>query len=542
MSNKNTDTEKIEGNGLVNDETGRLKMSSSVLIIAAVTFVGDSSRGVLFPVLWPLCQSLGGNSLQLGLLVSTFSFGRFLVTTPFGYFCDNYRHRITLLISNFLLLLGALCWANAYATRSIGFLYFAQLLMGVGSGTLGVTRSYVVEQTLPKYRTEILAIMTALQFAGFTVSPFIGSFLSFLGQLNTTTHYWEYSLPAYFIALLCLCCCIALFVTFKDIPQAEVVAKKPERKVSKATTPVTAAESDEKRGILQLIVIFIFLNITTKGSIAVYETLASQIAYSDYKISSLLLGLTISLSGAFGTLILLNFQVVTSYLGDDYIVMLLGVALMILAQFIICSYGGRIPTVEQYYCAVILMYAVAYPVGHTAILGAFSKIQKTGKQASLLGWFASAGSLARVVFPILSSVLNQSAKNSPFMLALICLCISIVYIIVSKPLIYRTVLNDSVVVAAIVPRPVKQVAMITYNPLDSYSNEDEETGDPEQGKESPAAEKGNVVQTPSHQSISNWEKAMIVASVAGVAFGIAVIATSTPNHGSFSFFTEPEDV
>jgi ceroid-lipofuscinosis MFS transporter 7 len=323
MSNKNTVTEKIEGN----EETGRLKMSPSVLIIAAVTFVGDSSRGVLFPVLWTLCQSLGGNTLQLGLLVSTFSFGRFLVTTPFGYFCDKYRHRITLLISNFLLLLGAICWANAYATKSIGFLYFAQLLMGVGSGTLGVTRSYVVEQTLPKYRTEILAIMTAVQFAGFTVSPFIGSFLSFLGQWNnTTTHYWEYSLPAYFIALLCLCCCIALFVTFKDIPRDEVVvvAKNPEKKVSEeavsiATTgaTATAAELNEKRDILQLIVIFIFLNITTKGSIAVYETLASQIAYSDYQISSLLLGLTISLSGAFGTLILLNFQVVTSYLGDD---------------------------------------------------------------------------------------------------------------------------------------------------------------------------------------------------------------------------------
>jgi hypothetical protein len=71
MSNKNTVTEKIEGN----EETGRLKMSPSVLIIAAVTFVGDSSRGVLFPVLWTLCQSLGGNTLQLGLLVSTFSFG-----------------------------------------------------------------------------------------------------------------------------------------------------------------------------------------------------------------------------------------------------------------------------------------------------------------------------------------------------------------------------------------------------------------------------------------------------------------------------------
>lgn len=38
----------------------------SVHIVGLVTFVGDSARGILFPVLWPLCQYLGGNNLQYG--------------------------------------------------------------------------------------------------------------------------------------------------------------------------------------------------------------------------------------------------------------------------------------------------------------------------------------------------------------------------------------------------------------------------------------------------------------------------------------------
>lgn len=39
---------------------------TSAAIINLVTFVGDSSRGILFPVLWPLCQSLGGSQVEYG--------------------------------------------------------------------------------------------------------------------------------------------------------------------------------------------------------------------------------------------------------------------------------------------------------------------------------------------------------------------------------------------------------------------------------------------------------------------------------------------
>lgn len=33
--------------------------SSSLLVVGLVTFIGDCSRGVLFPVLWPVCERLG---------------------------------------------------------------------------------------------------------------------------------------------------------------------------------------------------------------------------------------------------------------------------------------------------------------------------------------------------------------------------------------------------------------------------------------------------------------------------------------------------
>ena len=41
-------------------------VDTSVAIVGLVTFVGDAARGILFPVLWPLCESLGGSHVHYG--------------------------------------------------------------------------------------------------------------------------------------------------------------------------------------------------------------------------------------------------------------------------------------------------------------------------------------------------------------------------------------------------------------------------------------------------------------------------------------------
>ena len=53
-------------------------------------------------------------------------------------------------------------------------------------------------------------------------------------------------------------------------------------------------------------------------------------------------------------------------------------------------------------------YGVGYPVGHTAVIGWFSKAMKNRPQGMLMGLFASAGSLARIVFPICTGLVADS--------------------------------------------------------------------------------------------------------------------------------------
>lgn len=490
----------------------------SFYIVAFIVFVGDSSRGILFPVLFSRCSFLGGGAVELGYLVATFSLGRLLMTTPIGYFCDMYRHRAALMITSAMLVLGAVLWANA---GTLPLLFLAQFVIGVGSGSLGITRSFVVEQCPVERRTQLLSLLTALQYAGFTCSPFIGSGLSALAPADT---YWYFSLPAYFVGLLSLYACVALYVIFRDIsieeeagprlptqkaaggpgagvsielvkPMPEVGgsdAKKedkevvPSRDVEEVTNPLLAMarvpaveEAGKPPGIGPaataadtkdaaaptlsdasiVMLIMILLNITTKGSIAVFETLGAQLLAVYYSISSLNLGVIVSAAGAVGVVNLLLFKDVWCAYFTDVQLIQGGIFLMCVSILLILAYGGERPDVSTFLSGFILIYAVGYPIAHTACLGAFAKIQKSGRQATLMGLFATAGSLARIVLPIASSYLYVNVSyNGPFSLVLLLLTLSLLGIKAARVRIAEIV-HEAIVEEAWKWRYVKLAAL-----------------------------------------------------------------------------------
>jgi hypothetical protein len=76
------------------------------------------------------------------------------------------------------------------------------------------------------------------------------------------------------------------------------------------------------------------------------------------------------------------------------------------AVLVAIAVAGRSKTAGliTFYTATWAVYAVAYPIGHTAVLGYFSKVVSLnkGSQGLMLSWFGSAGSVARICFPLIS--------------------------------------------------------------------------------------------------------------------------------------------
>jgi ceroid-lipofuscinosis MFS transporter 7 len=145
-----------------------------------VIFLGDMGRGIFFPTMWNLVQIIGGNELDLGFLIGSFSFGRVLVLPMLGHLSNVYGTRFVNKITLLILASGSFLFSIVLNVRKMWFMLLANILIGIGSGNLGVTFSYASSVTPRRKRTSYLALCCAIQYAGTTGTPFIGSLFVWL--------------------------------------------------------------------------------------------------------------------------------------------------------------------------------------------------------------------------------------------------------------------------------------------------------------------------------------------------------------------------
>lgn len=455
LSESDDEDDRVRQLSIIHPSVLKQRDWPSLLVIYFVTFAGDACRGVLSTVLWPLCQSLGGNLIQLGYLVSAFSVGRMVVSTRVGIISDQHGHRAALLLSSLVVICAGLLWANIglCPTGKLPLLYLSQFLLGSGTGSLGATRSYVVDTTAPQDRTHTLAQLSALQYAGFSATSVIGASLLTLGA--SLSAFWEFSLPAYVIVFLGALSCGLLLWPFRDVPRQEVSAaavlavrrqfeeKKGQQQQEKqqqqeeeeeASLSVQAqgakseslpegAEADTTARIAHLMIL---LNFSTRGVVAVYETQMVQTLLDVYQLGELRTGAVITAGGVLGTLQFLFYRCIWQRRpGNEAQLIVLGLLVMAAAQAFIIDWGPRLPRgIWHYIVAILLIYGVGYPVANSAALGVFSNLPKRAK-GKAQGRFALAGSAARVIMPVVSGYLEAGERTSSFSLCLSLLGLSL---------------------------------------------------------------------------------------------------------------------
>jgi MFS transporter, ceroid-lipofuscinosis neuronal protein 7 len=422
--------------------------------------------------------------------VSVFSIGRLVISAPIGWFCDKYRHRWALIVSGILMLFGAILWSSVLAANQIAVLFLAQLFLGLGTGSLGVTRAYVAEQTRAEQRTNALSLVTAVQYAGFAATPILGSLLYSLGRLAFSSE--ALVTPAFAICIMAVICLGLLIYPFKDLEyfQTSLTStlittdeenkktiseqsaennnnnnnnneNKPEETynalvihvvtqensnqgsseidsdqniIVEQTTVLNDKKEQEEYQKLQRFYTFyfmIFLNFTTRGIVAIYETQISALLLDSYHLTEVQLGAIVSISGIVGTLQLIFFKQIWTKYFSDFSLMLIGLMIIIFAQILIVVWGpDRLKPIWTVLLAIFFIYAIGYPVANTAVLGCFSKLQKQGKQGFIQSIFALMGSFARVIFPIISGYFESDIETtSSFGLGGMLACLSIMGII-----------------------------------------------------------------------------------------------------------------
>ena len=202
-----------------------------------------------------------------------------MASPVFGERSTTHGYRSTLILSCSILIFGTIMYAFA---SSINSLIFSQTILGVGSGTLGVTRAFVAEVTPTRDRPQYMAYLTAVQYGGFTITPIIGAFFARVlneqdekeGLLN------KYSAPAYFMTFISSIVLTALILKLDDRPRTKSAKKKQ-----------VNSNSNDMANSLTWIGITVYdaailgcmlLNVSTKGSIACFETLGITFALEHF--------------------------------------------------------------------------------------------------------------------------------------------------------------------------------------------------------------------------------------------------------------------
>jgi len=168
------------------------------------------------------------------------------------------------------------------------------------------------------------------------------------------------------------------------------------------------------------------LNVSTKGSISSFETLGVSIAQSHFDMTSTRAGIIVASCGTVGVISLLCMGHISRFASDIQLIC----GGMLIMSFGVLSLGFLEQDVVnpswKFCTAIFLIYSIGYPIGHTAVIGLFSKIVGRRPQGTLLGWFASAGSLARLCFPIISGyVANYLGISALFYMLIAVLSTSI---------------------------------------------------------------------------------------------------------------------
>lgn len=487
----------------------------SIFIAGMDCFVSDWARGVLNPVLWPLAKKFGATVTTLGLLVSTFGVGNVVMSAEIGRFADEsiHRHKGALLVCSGLVLLGALFWTLVVVGGGLPMLFIAQFLMGLGTGNLGVLRSYVAEQALPEERTWRLAQLSAYQYAGIAATPILGALL-FMGGTSMGGGQLPFVMPG---CLLVVCTAVivgVLYRWFENIhedpapncatrpPSLEpqdieakgsstgiieltetcnpLVPQQVQQQVegngqhvshgaeeqTKASATVSEGlrtsclstpqmshfysclpwctssaistnevdeASSEARDLQEVLTLCIFLNFTTRGVLAVYESVGTALLIDRYHLSEIEAAGLMSFGGIVGTVNLLLFRDLWTKHFDDVTLLVTGLVVILCAQSFVLDLGiGQEPhLLWQYALSHALVYAVGYPIANSAVLGLFAFYNQRERQALRQGQLARMAGVGRIVLPIVATTMNQYLHPlAAFALVSLLMCLSLLAVCV----------------------------------------------------------------------------------------------------------------
>ncbi|KAF4316103.1 hypothetical protein BBO99_00008414 [Phytophthora kernoviae] len=412
-----------------------------MVLINFVEFAAESSRGVVLATLFLYTKSLGGNLAFMGLLTSLFSVGRLISSTVFGWMCDRYSFRSVYLVSSVICLVGNLIYlmADTHVTDSLTVLAASRFIVGFGAGNRSVCRANVAAMTTINQRLRYLTILATVVFLGYALTPGLGSLVADIDVFIGGMHLNKFTSPGLILVVFNVLTIIGMLTTYDaSISIHDGPLESPNTAASKNT--LSDMTSMPERIVNIGAMVFIFLNFNARGILSVFETVNiplflqvtgsdpnSVVAVVDASNFQFYLGL-LGLISYFSIEYFRKSMTDVNWVQLGFLFLMAGNVLLVAMPDTLSF--GRLGFAE------LLVWSIGCPITTAVVVAAFSKLLGGRPQGTLMGLLGSAGSISRIILPLLPAAIPTL---TPVFAINIVLCVlSVVSLWWYSRVVYRT--------------------------------------------------------------------------------------------------------
>jgi MFS transporter, ceroid-lipofuscinosis neuronal protein 7 len=184
-----------------------------------------------------------------------------------------------------------------------------------------------------------------------------------------------FTAPAYFMSSIVIATLVLMRMYFKDRVRHTTVKEQKKKSAKRAAI-------DDHANQMTFVGLNVYdccilgcmlLNVSTKGTIGAFETMGVSLAESHFGMQSSRAGTIVGLCGTLGVCALLSMGHLSRLFTDiqlicgGMVVMSCGILSLVFLD------EDQDNPSWQYVLAIFMLYSVGYPIGHTAVIGLFSK-------------------------------------------------------------------------------------------------------------------------------------------------------------------------
>ncbi|MFZ2025958.1 MAG: MFS transporter [Microgenomates group bacterium] len=220
-----------------------MKSNKGLMTIFLIVFVDLLGFGIVLPLLPYIAEKYEATPLTIGILGATYSFFQLVSGPILGRLSDRYGRKKLLAISQFGSAIGYLLLGMAH---NLPLLFLARVIDGITGGNISIAQAYIADVTTKENRAKGMGIIGAAFGLGFIFGPAIGGFLA----------KYDYSYPGYFAMVVSL---ITVFLTMYALPET-VNSEERVKSVKAKITFQQFWKLATSANIEYLIIVFFLLN------------------------------------------------------------------------------------------------------------------------------------------------------------------------------------------------------------------------------------------------------------------------------------------